>query len=81
MAFPSCYFSFCVLISLCERLDSFDLLTNFGYRFPHVLSHLKVVEKHPFTFSHYWLKLKDFLKWKDSFKLWYKDGKWTADDA
>jgi hypothetical protein len=30
--------------------------------------------------SHCWLKLKDFPKWKDSFKLWYKDGKRTAED-
>jgi hypothetical protein len=30
--------------------------------------------------SHCWLKLKDFEKWKGSFKLWYKDGKRTTED-
>jgi hypothetical protein len=30
--------------------------------------------------SHCWLKFKDFEKCKVSFKLWYKDGKWTAKD-
>jgi hypothetical protein len=29
--------------------------------------------------SHCWLKLKDFPKRKDSFKLWYKDGKRSAE--
>jgi hypothetical protein len=29
---------------------------------------------------HCWLKLKDFPKWKDSFKLWYKVRKRTTED-
>jgi hypothetical protein len=38
------------------------------------------VEKHAFTLSHCWLKLKDYEKWKTSFLLWFKDGKRTAED-
>jgi hypothetical protein len=38
------------------------------------------VEKHPITLSHCWLKLKDFSKWQDSFKAWYKDGKRGPED-
>jgi hypothetical protein len=44
------------------------------------LGYFKEVEKHAFTLSHYWLKLKDYEKWKASFVLWYKDGKRTAED-
>jgi hypothetical protein len=44
------------------------------------LGFFKEVEKHAFTLSHYWLKLKDYEKWKTSFLLWFKDGKRTAED-
>jgi hypothetical protein len=37
--------------------------------------YFKEVEKYPFTLSHCWLKLKDFPKWKESFKVWCRDGK------
>jgi hypothetical protein len=44
------------------------------------LDYFKEVEKHAFTLSHCWLKLKDYEKWKSSFVLWYKDGKRTVED-
>jgi hypothetical protein len=44
------------------------------------LGYFKEVEKHAFTLSHCWLKLKDYEKWKASFILWFKDGKQTAED-
>jgi hypothetical protein len=44
------------------------------------LGYFKEVEKHAFTLSHCWLKLKDYEKWKASFVLWYKDAKRTAED-
>jgi hypothetical protein len=47
---------------------------------PQALGFFKEVEKHAFTLSHYWLKLKDYEKWKTSFLLWLKDGKRTAED-
>jgi hypothetical protein len=47
---------------------------------PQALAYFKEVEKHAFTLSHYWLKLKDFEKWKASFILWFKDGKRTTED-
>jgi hypothetical protein len=31
--------------------------------------------------SHCFLKLKDFPKWKESFKAWYKNGKRSAEDS
>jgi hypothetical protein len=34
---------------------------------PQALAYFKEVEKHAFTLSHCWLKLKDFEKWKASF--------------
>jgi hypothetical protein len=42
------------------------------------LGYFKEVEKHAFTLSHCWLKLKDYEKWKASFILWFKDGKRTT---
>jgi hypothetical protein len=33
------------------------------------LGYFKKVEMHPFTLSHYWLKIKDFSKWKMERKL------------
>jgi hypothetical protein len=39
------------------------------------LGYFKEVEKYQFTLSHFWLKLKDYPKWQDSFKALYKDGK------
>jgi hypothetical protein len=47
---------------------------------PQALGYFKEVEKHAFTLSYCWLKLKDYEKWKASFVLWYKDGKQTAED-
>jgi hypothetical protein len=44
------------------------------------LAYFKEVEKHAFTLSHCWLKLKDFDKWKASFLLYFKNGKRTAED-
>jgi hypothetical protein len=44
------------------------------------LGYFKEVEKHAFTLSQCWLKLKDYGKWKTRFVLWFKDGKWTAED-
>jgi hypothetical protein len=44
------------------------------------LGYFKEVEKHAFTLSHCWLKIKDYEKWKASFKLWYKNRKRTAED-
>jgi hypothetical protein len=44
------------------------------------LGYFKEVEKHAFTLSHCWLKLKDYEKWKASFILWFKDGKRTTED-
>jgi hypothetical protein len=35
---------------------------------------------HRIILSHYWLKLKDFSKWQDSFKGWCKDGKRGPED-
>jgi hypothetical protein len=42
------------------------------------LGFFKEVEKHAFTLSHCWLKLKDYEKWNTRFLLWFKDGKRTA---
>jgi hypothetical protein len=47
---------------------------------PQALGYFKEVEKHAFTLSYCWLKLKDYEKWKASFILWYKDGMQTAED-
>jgi hypothetical protein len=47
---------------------------------PQALGYFKEVEKRAFIVSHYWLKLKDYEKWKASFVLSYKDGKRTAED-
>jgi hypothetical protein len=38
------------------------------------MEYFKEIEKHPFTLSHCWVKLKDYSKWQDSFAAWYKDG-------
>jgi CRISPR/Cas system CSM-associated protein Csm4 (group 5 of RAMP superfamily) len=45
------------------------------------LGYFKTVDKHPFTLSHCCLKLKDFPKWQDIFKAWYKDGKKCPEDS
>jgi hypothetical protein len=45
------------------------------------LGYFKEVEKHAFTLSHCWLKLKDYKNWKASFVLWFKDGKRTTKDS
>jgi hypothetical protein len=45
------------------------------------LGFFKEVEKHAFTLSHCWLKLKDYEKWKTRFLLWFKDGKRTTKDS
>jgi hypothetical protein len=47
---------------------------------PQALAYFKEVEKHAFTLSHCFLKLKYYEKWKTSFLLWFKDGKRTAKD-
>jgi hypothetical protein len=44
------------------------------------LGYFKEVKKHAFTLSHCWLKLNDYEKWKASIVLWFRDGKWTAED-
>jgi hypothetical protein len=45
------------------------------------LEYFKEIEKHTFTLSHFWVKLKDYPRWKENVAAWHKDDfKRRADD-